>query len=156
MIRDAAPADAPRLAAIWNRVIRESTAIFASTERGEEEVAALTREGPFFVWEKGGRIGGFARYFPFRAGNGYAHTVEHTVLVDPWAQGRGVGRALVAFEAVHARAAGKHTLWAAVSADNAPALAFHQACGFEPHGHLPEVGRKFGRWLDVILLGLRL
>lgn len=156
MIRAAAPADAPALAAIYNRVIRETTHIFASTERGEEEVAALIAGGAVFVWEDAGRVGGFARFFPFRAGSGYAHTAEHTILVEPWAQGRGVGRALVACEAAHARAAGKHTLWAAVSADNAPGLAFHEACGFEAHGRLPKVGRKFGRWLDVVLMGLRL
>lgn len=155
MIRPAVAADAPALAAIWNRVIRETTAIFASTERTEAEIAALTSED-FFVQEEDGAILGFARAFPFRAGNGYAFTVEHTVMVAEGAHGRGVGRALMGHLAGHVAGQGKHTLWGVVTAENAPGLAFHRACGFREHGRLPEVGWKFGRWHDAVLMGLRL
>lgn len=157
MIRRATPADAPALHAIWTPVIRETTHIFHTTERTEGEIAALTRgEGAFLVWEEGGRVLGFARFFPFRAGNGYAQAVEHTILLAPDAQGRGGGRALLEALVAEARAAGKHTMWAAISAENAPAIAFHAACGFVHAGRLPEAGRKFGRWLDLVLMGLRL
>jgi L-amino acid N-acyltransferase YncA len=155
VIRAATRADAPAIGAIWNRVIRESTSIFASTERTEAEIADLARQD-FWVWDEGGRILGFARFFPFRAGNGYAHTVEHTILVAPEAHGRGVGRALMEHLIARAAEAGKHSLWAAVTGENEAGVAFHRSLGFVEHARLPEVGRKFGRWHDVVLMGLRL
>ena len=51
---------------------------------------------------------------------------------------------------------GKHTMWGAVSAENTDGIAFHAACGFTEHGRLPQVGYKFGRWLDLVLMGRRL
>ena len=155
MIRPATPQDAPQLAAIWNPVIRHSTAIFSSEERSEEEIARLAAQD-FWVWDEGGRILGFVRIFPFRAGNGYAHTAEHTIMLAPEAQGKGIGRRLIDHAVEQARAQGKHTLWAAVTGENEAGVAFHRACGFEVHGRLPEVGRKFDRWHDVVLMGRRL
>jgi L-amino acid N-acyltransferase YncA len=157
VIRPARPSDAPDLHAIWTPVIRETTAIFHTTERTPEEIAALTEGAdPFLVWDDGGRTLGFARCFPFRAGNGYTRTVEHTILLAPEAQGRGIGRALIDALAGVAGAQGKHTMIGAISAENAGGLAFHAACGFAEHGRLPEVGYKFGRWLDLVLMGRRL
>ncbi len=154
MIRPAAAPDAPALWRIWTPVIRDTTAIFHTAERSEEEIAALTGAGdPFLVWEEAGEVLGFARCFPFRAGNGYAHTVEHTILLAPAARGRGGGRALMEALLQEAGARGKHTMWGAVSAENAEGIAFHRACGFAEHGRLPQVGRKFGRWLDLVLMG---
>lgn len=157
MIRPATPADAADLRAIWTPVIRETTHIFHTTERSEDEIAALTRgSDPFLVWDDGARVTGFARCFPFRAGNGYAHTVEHTILLLPEARGRGLGRALIDALCEAASAQGKHTMWGAISAENASGIAFHAACGFQEHGRLPQVGYKFGRWLDLVLMGRRL
>ncbi len=157
MIRPARPSDAANLHAIWTPVIRETTSIFHTTERSEEEIAALTQGAdPFLVWDDGARVLGFARCFPFRAGNGYTRTVEHTILLAPDAQGRGLGRQLIDALAEAARAQDKHTMIGAISAENAAGLAFHAACGFREHGRLPEVGYKFGRWLDLVLMGRRL
>ena len=84
------------MAAIWNPLIRETTVIFHSTERDEAAVAAYVatrRAAGREVWvaEAEGRVAGLASYDQFRAGNGYAHAMEHTVLLAPGAQGRGVG-----------------------------------------------------------------
>ena len=157
MIRPAAPADADVLHAIWTPVIRETTHIFHTTERSEEEIAALAQgSDPFLVWDEGGRASGFARCFPFRAGNGYTATVEHTILLASEARGRGVGRALLEALCDAAAVQGKHTMWGAISGENAAGIAFHEACGFTTYGRLHEVGRKFDRWLDLVLMGRRL
>ena len=67
-------------------------------------------------------------------------------------QGRGVGHALL--QAAERRAAGQgiHTLVAAISGENTAAMAFHTRQGFAQTGALPQVGRKQGRWLDLILM----
>jgi phosphinothricin acetyltransferase len=156
VIRPAAPRDAAQLHAIWTPVIRETTSIFHTTERSEEEIAALTAgPDPFLVWDDGA-VRGFARCFPFRAGNGYTRTVEHTILLAPSAHGRGIGRRLIDALAQAAAQQGRHMMIGAISAENTSGLAFHAACGFAEHGRLPEVGYKFGRWLDLVLMGRRL
>ena len=83
------------------------------------------------------------------------HTAEHTVIVAPSAQGRAAGRALMRALEDQARAKGIHVLVAGVSAENVPAIAFHRAIGFAGAGRLPGVGRKFGRWMDLVFLHKR-
>lgn len=155
--RPARPADAPAVAAIWNHYIRESAATFNSVEKTEAEVAAAMVGNPcFLVADAGGRIAGFATYFQFRGGVGYRHTMEHTVQLAPGQSGRGLGRSLVAALEDHARAAAVHSLFAAVSGDNPDGVLFHRALGYAEVGRLPEVGRKFGRWMDLVLMQKRL
>ncbi len=157
MIRTATAEDAAALSVIWNGVIRDTTSIFNSTERGLDEIVAVIEAGdPFFVWDDGDGIQGFARWFPFRGTDGYRHTVEHTVLLAPGVHGRGVGRQLMERLFETARAADKHVMVACVTAENRAGIAFHQRMGFEQTGFMPQVGRKFGRWLDLAILQKRL
>jgi phosphinothricin acetyltransferase len=168
-VRPARDGDIPAILALWNPQIRETTITFSSEEKtaaGLREMIAVRRAAAceFFVAEAGaddgggqggggqGGLLGLATYAQFRAGNGYAYSMEHTVVISPGAWGRGVGRALMAAVETHARAAGFHTMVAAVTGENARALAFHRAMGYADVGLLPEQGRKFGRWLDLVLL----
>lgn len=157
MIRPAAAADAGVIAAIWNHYIRETTVTFLPDEKAPGDIAALIGGAdPVLVAEADGEVLGFARYFQFRGGRGYVHTVEHTVLLRPGGAGRGTGRALMAALVDHATAAGKHSMWAGVSGENTAGVAFHAALGFERVAVLPEVGFKFGRWIDLVLMQKRL
>jgi phosphinothricin acetyltransferase len=151
-VRRAGPADAAAICALANPVIRDTTITFTTEPRREEAVAALVAAQPHWVAEAGGGVVGFATHFPFRAGPGYAFTREHSVMLAPGARGRGLGRALMAAVEADAAAQGIHTLWAGISAENAPACAFHAALGFAETARLPQVGRKFGRWIDLILM----
>ena len=95
---------------------------------------------------------GFSTFGDFRAWPGYRYTVEHTVHVRADRRGQGVGRRLV--EALFPRAAalGKHMMIAGVDAANDASIRFHERLGFVRAAHLREVGYKFGRWLDLVLL----
>jgi phosphinothricin acetyltransferase len=159
-IRPARPGDYPAILAIWNPLIRDTTVTFSSEEKTTETLAALIAERraagrEFFVAEAEG-LQGFASYAQFRGGNGYAHAMEHTVILGPGASGRGFGRALMAAIEDHARAAGHHTMHAGVSGENAAGVAFHSRLGYRTVGIVPESGWKFGRWLDLVLMQKRL
>ncbi|WP_068765314.1 GNAT family N-acetyltransferase [Rhodobacter xanthinilyticus] len=161
MIRPATPADAPALAEIYNAAVRETTAIWNDIEVDAENrrawMAARAEGGfPVLVCEEGGAVLGYASYGPFRAFDGYRATVEHSVYVRKGAQGGGRGRALMEALIAEARARGAHIMVAAIEAGNAGSIALHASLGFEPVGRMPEVGQKFGRWLDLALMQLRL
>ena len=87
-----------------------------------------------------GRVLGFASYDQFRAGNGYVHAMEHTVILAPEAHGRGLGRALMTAIEEHARMRGGHSMVAGVSGENAAGIAFHRALGYAHVGLLPQSG----------------
>ncbi|KJZ19738.1 GNAT family N-acetyltransferase [Loktanella sp. S4079] len=151
MIRAATDADAPEVAEIWNSAIRDTTITFNPDEKSVAEVAELIKNA-CFVWEYEGRVLGFARYFQFRGGAGYRFTVEHTIMLHPDAQGQGAGRKLMDAICADAKAAGMHTLFAGCSGENPDAVRFHAALGFQTVATLREVGFKFGRWIDLVLM----
>ncbi|MFK7941056.1 MAG: N-acetyltransferase family protein [Roseovarius sp.] len=157
IIRDAGPGDTDQIADIWNQNIRDTVNTFTTAEKTPEGLRAdLTQrraEGRgFLVAEERGHILGFATYFQFRGGPGYAHTAEHSVMLSNSAAGRGTGRALMQALEDHARAAGMHSLIAGVAGENRGGRAFHAALGYKVIAVLPEVGRKFDRWMDLILM----
>ncbi|MGO4916248.1 GNAT family N-acetyltransferase [Pseudogemmobacter sp. W21_MBD1_M6] len=156
MIRAATPADCPAIADIWNPVIRDTLRTFTTALKTPEALvqslaAKAVLSHPFLVADQGGILG-FATYGQFRDGPGYARTMEHTIILAPQAQGRGVARALMLALEDRARAQAVHSLWAGVSAANPEGLGFHRAVGFVEVARLPEVGYKFGQWIDLILL----
>ena len=156
MIRNAAPGDAEAVALIWNHYIRETVATFNAAEKPVGEVAALIAarqvQRCFLLAEDQGRVQGFATYDQFRGGIGYAHSMEHTVLLAPHAAGQGLGRALMAAVEAHATKAGAHVMVAGVTAENAAGRAFHARMGYVQVGLMPQVGRKFGAWMDLVLM----
>ncbi len=157
MIRLATPNDAAAIAAIWNTAILNTTITFNPDPKSAADVAALiTETNPCLVYEDADRVLGFARYFPFRGGRGYVHTVELTVMLHDDAQGHGAGRALVNDLCELAQKAGKRSMFAGCSAENPGAVAFHAKLGFEQLAILPQVGFKFGRWIDLVLMQKRL
>lgn len=161
-ILEAAPADSAGIAALWAPWIRDTAITFAPTPRSASEVAALIRDrsatghGFFVARDSGGDLLGFASYSQFRAGAGYARSMEHTVILAPEARGRGAGRALMAAVETHAKARGAHLMVAAVSGENPQARLFHEALGYRHCGTIPGAGFKFGRYLDLILLAKEL
>jgi phosphinothricin acetyltransferase len=160
-LRPAVEADIPGLLAIWNPVIRDTAITFTDAEHSPVSLARLLAERraaghAFLVAEAAGEILGFATFGQFRAGRGYRRSFEHTIHLAPQARGRGLGRALMAVLEGEARAAGGHVLLAGVSAENPAGIAFHAAIGYHEVARLGEVGFKFGRFIDLVLMEKRL
>lgn len=156
LIRPATLADAPAILEIYNHAVRETTAVWTETPATLENRVALMQERagrgyPFLVAEMAaGAIGGYATFGDFRHFDGYAATVEHSVYVAPRFFRRGVARALMPPLIDAARSCGKHVMVGAIAADNDASIRLHAAFGFEKTGLMPQVGRKFGRWLDLL------
>lgn len=156
-IRPATEGDLPAITAIYNDAVRHTTAIWNETvvdvDNRRAWFAARRAQGyPVLVAELGGAAVAYGSFGDFRAFDGYRHTVEHSVYVAEAARRRGIAAALVGALAAEARALGKHVMVAGIAADNAPSIALHARLGFVETGRMPEVGRKFGRWLDLVLL----
>ena len=157
MIDDATRDDLAQILAIYNEVIRNSTAVYSEEEftpaRGESWFDAKISHGfPMIVARDETGIAGFGTFGEFRAWPCYVHTVEHSVHVRADRRGRGIGRALVVELLARAAAMGKHVMIAGIDADNAVSIGLHHSLGFARVGHFHEVGFKFGRWLDLVFM----
>ncbi len=153
-VRPARPQDAPALLPLLNTLIRDTTVTFTNREKTADDIREdiLSRGAAFLVAEQAGQILGFASYAQFRGGPGYARSMEHSILLGEGARGKGVGRGLLTALCDHARGQGVHVMVAGVSAENAAGLAFHARMGFVETGRMAEVGFKFGRYLDLVLM----
>lgn len=160
-IRAARPDDLPAILAIFNELVLNSTAVYTEEPVSLADRSAWYRERveagfPVLVAVAAGderEVLGFASYGPFRgAWPGYRHTVEHSVHIRADRRGQGIGGALIQALFPLAQAAGVHVMLGVIDADNQGSLRLHQRLGFEQAGRLVQVGRKFGRWLDVVFV----
>jgi L-amino acid N-acyltransferase YncA len=160
-IRDAVAADLAAITEIYNDVLMHSTAIY------RDEAATVAERTAWWEARKqqgyatlvacdGDVVIGFGSFGDFRQSPGYRFTVEHSVHVHPASRGRGVGARLVKGLIERAAAMGKHVMIGAIDAENAASLRFHERLGFERVAHFKEVGYKFGRFLDLVFVQIRL
>ncbi|GBR25125.1 GNAT family N-acetyltransferase [Acetobacter orleanensis] len=146
MLRDACPADIPRITSIYNHAVAQTTAIWNDTVVDEANRLAWLLERqqagyPVLVAVTAGdEVAGYATFGPWRAWDGYRHTVEHSVYVHPLAQRQGVGLALMTALIERARVQGKHVMVAGIDAANSGSVALHRQLGFEATGVMKEVG----------------
>jgi phosphinothricin acetyltransferase len=145
--------DVAMACALTNHFIMTTAVHFGYSPQSEAEVEAMWREGsakyPWLAAEMHGRFAGFAKAGVWRARDAYAKTAEVTVYVEPFAQGRGVGRALYGELLARLKEAGFHTAVGGVTLPNAGSVKLHEAMGFSYVGAFREVGRKFDQWHDV-------
>jgi L-amino acid N-acyltransferase YncA len=165
-IEDATEADLPAMLAINNLAVVETTASWnhkpADLASRQNWFAGTAAKGdPVLVARRrreggGGEVVGYAYWGPFRPSDGYLHTVENSVYVRKDCQGQGVGRLLMVALIERARAHGLHAIVAGIGAENTGSIALHARLGFIEYGRMPQVGAKFGRWLDLVLMQLML
>jgi phosphinothricin acetyltransferase len=153
-IRLAERRDAAGIRAIYNHYVTQSTALFDLVPRTlDEQVQWIDEHSgghPAVVADAGGLIVGFGSLSAFRPRPAYATTVEDSVYMLDGYQGQGVGRMLLSELVRLAKAHGFHAVIARITGSNEASIRLHEACGFVLVGTEREVGRKFGRWLDVV------
>jgi L-amino acid N-acyltransferase len=160
IIRDAMTADIPAIAGLYNALIPTTTVAWTEKTQSVEDRQAWyekrSAEGfPTLVAEVNGVVVGFCSYGHFRGAgmwSGYSTTAEHTIHVAEAYWGTGVGRALIDELIARARSAGIHVLVGAVDGANTASIEFHARVGFTEVARMPQVGNKFGRWLDLVLM----
>jgi phosphinothricin acetyltransferase len=157
-IRPAAEGDGEAIRAIYNVEVLGSTVTFDLVPRSPDDQEAWMAEHrgvyPVIVAEDGGNLVGFGSLSSYRPRPAYATSVEDSVYVAATHRGQGLGRALLGELVRLAEDHGFHAVMARIVGDHEASIALHRSCGFELVGIEREIGRKFGRWLDVALMQL--
>jgi L-amino acid N-acyltransferase len=155
--RLAEPRDAEATRAIYNLEVLESTVTFDLVARTltdqQQWIAEHAGSHPAIVAvDDDDTVLGFASLSPFRPRAAYVPTVEDSVYVHRDARGRGIGELLLRDILTLGADHGFHSVVARIVGGHDTSIALHHKCGFEQIGCEREVGRKFGRWLDVVLM----
>jgi L-amino acid N-acyltransferase YncA len=157
VVRPATPEDLPAILAIYNAAVTTTTAIWnwhpvdLANRRAWFEARAA-QGYPILVAVADGTVAGYASFGDWRPFDGYCHTVEHSIYVAGDFQRCGIGRALMAALIERAEALGKHVMLGGIEAGNEASLSLHRSFGFVETARMPEVGRKFDRWLDLVFM----
>ncbi|MFF2556917.1 GNAT family N-acetyltransferase [Nocardia sp. NPDC058058] len=157
LVRDARESDLPEILAIHNNAIAETTAIWdtepADLAERQAWFDARTAAGcPILVAEIDGAVAGYASYGQFRPKSGYRFSVENSVYVADRFHRRGVARTLMTELLERARRGDVHVMIAAIETSNQVSITLHEKFGFAIVGQMPQVGQKFGRWMDLTLM----
>jgi phosphinothricin acetyltransferase len=157
-IRPATPADTPAITAIYDDAVRHGTASFELDPPGEAEMRRrmdnlLGRDFPYFVATRGTAIAGYAYAGPYHQRPGYRFTVEDSIYVAPALHQGGVGTTLLSALIVACEQRGYRQMLAVIGdSANAASIGLHTRAGFTPVGTFKNVGHKFGRWLDSVMM----
>lgn len=156
-VRLARPDDAEATRAIYNLEVIESTVTFdlvprslADQERWISEHAGV--HPAVVAVDAGGEVVGFGSLAPYRTRPAYSTTVEDSVYVRRDRQRHGIGRAVLAELVSLGTTHGFHAVIGRIVGGHEASIRLHEACGFHLVGMEKEVGRKFGRWLDVVVM----
>ena len=156
LVRLAKMDDAEAIRRIYNHEVEHTTHTFDLVPRSLEEQQAWLkqRDGALgvVVAETGGQVTGFASLSEYRTRAAYRTSVESSVYVDEAARGKGLGKMLMAELVGLATARGFHTMVARISGGHEASIRLHEAAGFVTVGVEREVGRKFGNWLDAVVM----
>jgi L-amino acid N-acyltransferase YncA len=157
-IRPAGLRDLAAITRIYEHAVRHGTASFEIEPPDEKEMtrryeALRAGKYPYLVAEIGGAIAGFAYAGPYRARPAYHWSLEDSIYIAPQSQRRGIGRGLLARLIADAEAGGFRQMIAVIGdSANAGSIELHRALGFRMVGNFENVGFKFGRWLDSVLM----
>jgi L-amino acid N-acyltransferase len=155
-LRPARLDDAEAIRQIYNAEVTSSTVTFDIVPRSLDEQRRYLSERSgahaVIVAVDGDEVVGYGALSPWRSKPAYSTSVEDSIYVHQGRQGRGVGRALLSELVDVATAHGFHAVFARIVGGHEASIRLHEAARFEVVGTEREVGRKFGRWLDVVVM----
>lgn len=157
-LRPARVEDIPQITEIYAHHVRYGSASFEEVPPAPAEMAQrladIRAAGlPWLVAERAGELVGYAYAGPYRTRTAYRFTVEDSVYLDRGAQGCGLGRLLLGAVIDEATRGGRRQMVAVIGdSGNIASIRLHAALGFRTVGTLTDVGFKFGRWLDSVLM----
>lgn len=153
MIRPAIPADANVIAAIYNHFVLNTTITFEEDAVTAEEMAyrieSVSALLPWYVYERGEKVIGYAYATPWRVRSAYRFSAETTVYVAPDYARQGIGRQLYLTLIEALRSKNIQVALGGIAQPNHSSVALHENLGFEKVAHFKRVGHKFEQWVDV-------
>ena len=161
-LRPARPADIPAITRIYAHAVEHGTASFELVPPDEAEMtrrmkAILDGNFPYIIAELDGTVAGYAYASFYRTRPAYRFTVENSVYVAPEMHRRGIGKVLLEKLIDECTTRGFRLMVAVIGDSRQVAsIGVHEACGFIHAGMIPNIGYKFGRWLDTVLMHLPL
>ncbi|CAI6094843.1 unnamed protein product [Clonostachys chloroleuca] len=153
-IRPVTPDDAAAICAIYNPYVASTTISFEEAavepmEMAQRIAIVEAAELPWLVATAGGKLIGYTYATRWHARPAYRTSVESSVYIDQQVTRSGAGKALYSALLDELRARGLHVVIGVVALPNDGSVAFHERFGFHKVAHFSEIGRKFGRWIDV-------
>jgi phosphinothricin acetyltransferase len=157
-VRRSQEGDLEEITEIYNDAVLNSTATFDSEAKSLREkgdwVEAHDSGNPVLVAVEKGKVVGWGSISPFSDRYCYGRTVEDSIYVRAGFRGRGIGKAILAALIGEAKKSGHHAIIGRIDGENEVSIRLHRSMGFKEVGVLREVGHKFGRWLDVVMMEL--
>lgn len=152
-MRPVQPSDAAAIAAIYNPYVEDTVITFEVEPVSEAEmtrrILEISASYPYLVLELGGEVVAYAYATRWRSRAAYDQTVETAIYVKRGLHGMGLGATLYRELLRQLAERGFHMALGGISLPNPGSVMLHERCGFEKVAHHREVGRKFGRWVDV-------
>lgn len=153
MIRDVKIEDAKSICEIYNHYIKNTSITFEVREIDKdtmaERIADISEKFFWIVYEKEGKILGYAYVSSFKSRSAYNNTVEGSVYIRKDKAGKGIGSTLLSQLITRCRERNYHTVIGTITLPNERSVALHEKFGFKKVAHFKEVGFKFGSWIDV-------
>ena len=152
MIREATVSDAKAIAEIYNYYVLNTVITFEFDPVTPQEITQRMEKykevGPFLVYEEKGEVIGYTYVSQFRERKAYEHSVESTIYLKHGVGGKGLGAKLYS-ELLLQVSSQRHTIIGGIALPNEASVKLHERCGFIKVAHFSEVGKKFGKWIDV-------
>ena len=159
MIRMAQVRDIPAMLEIYAPYVQNTTVTFEYTVPSAEEFTArflaITAQFPWLVWEENGTVLGYAYASAPFSRAAFQWCAEPSIYLSPQIQRKGAGKQLYAVLEELLRRQGYRVLYALITQENSPSIAFHKKQGYTQTAILPRCGLKFGRWLGVVWMEKR-
>ncbi|HMB22773.1 MAG: N-acetyltransferase family protein [Chloroflexota bacterium] len=152
MIREAIFSDAASITEIYNYYILNTVITFELDPVTPQEIVHRMEKyketGPYLVCEEDKEIVGYAYVSKFRERPAYEHSIEASIYLKNGCGGKGLGTKLYG-ELLSQVLLEHHVIIGGIALPNEASVKLHEKCGFKKVAHFSEVGRKFGKWIDV-------